>query len=100
MSNKPASIIERDRVFVWIAVATALVLLIPLIAMQFTNDVSWGPIDFVLMGFLLFGTASLFVLVSTKVPRKYWGVVGILFAAVLLYVWAELAVGIFTSLGS
>jgi hypothetical protein len=99
MSTKPTSF-QRDSVFGWLAFATALVLLIPLAAMQFTDQVSWDVFDFALMGCLLFGTGSLFVLVSRKVPRKYWGVIAVLFAAALVYVWAELAVGVFTNLGS
>lgn len=100
MNTETHHIIMRSKVFVWIAVVTGLILLIPLLAMQFTQEVNWDATDFVLMGFLLFGTGSLFVLVSRKLPRKYWGVVGILFAAALVYVWAELAVGIFTNWGS
>jgi hypothetical protein len=100
MSTKPDSIISQNSVFGWIAVATGILLLIPLIAMQFTNDVSWDIFDFAVMGILLFGTSSLFVLVSRKVPRKYWSVIGALFAAAFLYLWAELAVGIFTTWGS
>jgi hypothetical protein len=100
MSTKPESIIWRDTVFGWIALATGVILLIPLIAMQFTNEVNWDVFDFAVMGCVLFGAGSLFVLVSRKVPRRYWAIIGILFAAALLYVWAELAVGIFTNLGS
>ena len=100
MNTKPDSIISRDAVFGWIAVATGVILLIPLIAMQFTNEVNWDVFDFAVMGFLLFGTGSMFVLVSRKVPRRYWGVIGVLFAAAFLYIWAELAVGIFTNWGS
>jgi len=100
MNPKTDRSITRNSVFVWIALATGLILLIPLIAMQFTNEVSWDSIDFIVMGSLLFGTGSLFVLVSRRVPRRLRVVVGALFAAALLYVWAELAVGIFTNLGS
>ena len=44
--------------------------------------------------------AALFVLVARKLPRKYWIATGVVFAAAFLYVWAELAVGVFTNLGS
>ncbi len=40
MSTKPNESIMRNSVFGWIAVGTGLVLLIPLVAMQFTNEVS------------------------------------------------------------
>jgi hypothetical protein len=100
MNTKPDSIISRGTVFGRLALATGVILLIPLIAMQFTNEVSWDVFDFAVMGCLLFGTGSLFVLVSRKVPRRYWGIIGVLLAAALVYVWAELAVGVFTNLGS
>lgn len=90
----------RKDVFVWIALATGLILLIPLIAMQFTAEVNWGREDFFVMGFLLFSTGSLFVLVARRVPRGRRPVIGVLFAAALIYIWAELAVGVFTNLGN
>lgn len=98
--NTTTHVVMRNTAFAWIALATGLVLLVPLIAMQFTAAVNWGVMDFIVMGTLLFGTGSLFVLVARKVPRKYWLAVGAVFAAAFLYVWAELAVGIFTKLGS
>ena len=90
----------RNSVFVWIALVTGLLLLIPLIAMQFTNEVNWNSTDFVVMGFLLLFTGSLFVLVSRKSPRRRRGIIGIMFAAAFLYIWAELAVGVFTNFGT
>jgi hypothetical protein len=100
MTTKFNEIIVRDSVFAWIALATGLLLLIPLIAMQFTNEVNWDKTDFIVMGFLLFVTSSIFVLVARKLTRKYWPVIGILFAAAFFYLWAELAVGILTNWGS
>lgn len=100
MKQDPEGLIHRNRVFAWIALATGAILLIPLIAMQITTEVEWNPRDFVVMGSLLFGMASLLVLVARKLPRKHRLSVSGLFVAVFLYAWAELAVGLFTSLGS
>ena len=92
--------LRRNTAFAWIALATALLLLIPLIAMQFSTAVNWSLLDFIVMGTLLFGSGSLFVLVARRVPSKYWLAIGIVFAVGFLYLWAELAVGIFTEIGS
>ncbi len=90
----------RNAIFGWIALATGLLLLVPLVAMQFTTEVNWGLLDFVVMGSVLFGGGSLFVLAARKAPRRYWFAIGVVFAAAFLYGWAELAVGVFTDLGS
>ena len=100
MNPRNPDILLRNSIFGWIALATGLVLLIPLIAMQFTTEVNWNTTDFIVMGFLLFGAASLFVLVSRKAPRKQRLLIAVLFAAIFIFIWAELAVGIFTNLGS
>jgi hypothetical protein len=42
-----------------VALATALILLLPLVAMQFTDEVDWGVADFGLAGVLLGGTGLL-----------------------------------------
>lgn len=92
--------LSPNRVFLRIALATALILLVPLIAMRFTDDVNWGAGDFIAMGLLLFGTGSAFVLVARRAPRRHQAVIGAMFAAGLLWIWAELAVGVFTNWGS
>ncbi|MCD8484363.1 hypothetical protein LRY60_01975 [Candidatus Woesebacteria bacterium] len=79
--------------------ATAVVLLVPFVAMQLTQQIRWTSFDFLVMGGLLFGTGSAFVFTARKTKPKYRVVVGIGFALVLLLIWAELAVGVFTSLG-
>jgi hypothetical protein len=100
MKSELANLVLDNKVFAWIAVATALLLLIPLVAMQFTGEVNWTSGDFVVMGALLFGTGSLFVLVARRVERKYWVAVGFVVGVAFLYLWAELAVGVFTNWGS
>lgn len=81
-----------------ILASAAVLLLIPFIAMQFTNEVNWSISDFAIMGGMLTGTGLLIELTLRMV--KSWqnrliicGVVLVLF----LLVWAELAVGIFGS---
>lgn len=74
----------------------ALLLLVPLVAMQFTDEVNWTLFDFVVMGFLLAGAAGLLELVLRKVARRdYRLLFGLAILAGFLLVWAELAVGIF-----
>ncbi|MDA0680856.1 MAG: hypothetical protein O2880_11055 [Proteobacteria bacterium] len=94
------NLIMRNNVFAWIALATCVILLVPFGAMQFTNAVHWGVMDFIAMGLLVFGAGTVFVLAARKVPQRYWVALGAVVAAALLYVWAELAVGVFTNLGS
>jgi len=77
-------------------VAVPLLLLLPLIAMQFTDEVNWSSFDFVLMGVLLLGTGLACELALRKAKNRTYRVVfigAILFAVFLI--WAELAVGIF-----
>jgi hypothetical protein len=93
-------VLQKSSVFAWIALATGAILLIPLIAMRFTTDVNWDATDFIVMGVLLFGTGSSFVLVARRMPRKYRLLIGGMFLVGFLYLWAELAVGIFTGWGS
>jgi len=76
---------------------TALLLLIPLVAMQFTQEVRWDLGDFVAAALLLSGTGTGMVLAARYAKRAAHRVAIIGFLAfALAVVWAELAVGIFT----
>ena len=78
-----------------VALLTGALLLLPAIAMQFTNEVSWGPGDFVVAAVLLFSAGSAIVLATRLRSRVYrFGAIGLVTIA-LLVIWAELAVGLF-----
>ena len=82
-----------------IALITVGLLLIPLIAMQFTSEVNWTLSDFVIMGVLLFVTGLLIDFAVRKMGKyRTWGVIVIV--GLFLWLWAELAVGVFTNWGS
>jgi hypothetical protein len=49
-----------------VALATALILLVPLLAMQFTDEVAWGVFDFVVAGTLLGGTGLIHQLAARR----------------------------------
>jgi len=93
-------LLARHRISGWIALATGGVLLIPLIAMQFSREVDWSPADFAIMGALLFTAATTFVLIARRIPRPYRWPTAALITAAFLIIWAELAVGVFTPIGS
>jgi ABC-type cobalt transport system substrate-binding protein len=93
--NAMSTITNNRRLFIILFSALAL-LLIPLIAMQFTQEVQWSGFDFMIMGILLLGVGGLFELVLRTVRKKdsRIALIAIIIIAFLL-VWAELAVGIF-----
>jgi peptidoglycan/LPS O-acetylase OafA/YrhL len=88
--------IMRNKRLLGIVLTVALLLLIPLIAMQFTNEVAWTLSDFVIMGILLLGTGLACELVIRNVKKAEYraAICGAVLVAFFL-VWAELAVGIF-----
>ena len=80
-----------------ILLIVAIFLLIPLITMQFTNEVNWNLLDFVVAGCLLFTTGFIIYLIKSKVKKRYQIVLFVLVIFMLLLVWAELGVGLFGS---
>lgn len=74
----------------------AILLLIPFIAMQFTTEVKWTLMDFIVAGILLLSTGLACNFVIQKVKNtKFRIAICLSILAILLLVWAELAVGIF-----
>lgn len=74
----------------------AFLLAIPLVAMQFTNEVNWTVFDFIVMGGLLTITGLSIEFATRKLKSANWRIgVTIAILILLFLVWAELAVGIF-----
>ena len=82
-----------------VALATAFILLLPFLAMQFTAEVVWDLADFVVAGGLLFGAGMTFQLLARRATGNtaYRAATGIAVVAALVLVWVNLAVGIIGS---
>lgn len=96
--SPPKLIAMKNSSLTFILLTIAVLLSIPLIAMQFTDEVDWSAFDFIIMGTLLLitGLSVEFVLRSFKRMQERLLICGaILF--IFFLVWAELAVGIFGS---
>lgn len=77
------------------AIATALILLIPLVAMQFTAEVNWSLSDFVVMGALIFCTGLAFEVVMSRGGNIAYRIAfGLAIPLTLFLIWANLAVGL------
>jgi hypothetical protein len=88
--------IIKNKRLIGILLTVFILLLIPVIGMQFSDGVKWGLFDFVVAAVLLFGTGLLCELVMKKVSRPGRRIaICIAILAVLFLVWVELAVGIF-----
>lgn len=86
----------NNRRLVYILVAVPAILLVPLVAMQFTTEVAWSPFDFLVAGALLLGAGLTFEFFARRRSSTAFRVaVGLVIAAVLTIIWAELAVGVF-----
>ncbi|MFC4930489.1 hypothetical protein [Massilia sp. GCM10023247] len=78
-----------------VLLVTAAILLVPLVAMQFTGEVNWSAGDFLVAAVLL-GSTGLLCEWGTKKfrTRKSRCIALAAIGCAFLFVWAELAVGI------
>lgn len=91
-------IINQNKRLIMLLCGATAILCIPLIAMNFSNEVNWTILDFVVMGGLLFGTGLVLELVQRKVKnQKSRILLGAAVIIMLFLVWTELSVGIFGS---
>jgi hypothetical protein len=81
-----------------IGLITVLLLLIPLIAMQFTEQVDWKLFDFIIGGILIFSTGLVIDYVWRKIPSKKYKFILITVVLIVFFlIWTDLAVGIFNT---
>jgi hypothetical protein len=84
---------SRWRIAVW--GTAALILLLPLLAMQFTEEVAWDLADFAIFGAMLFVACGTYELAARVTGNTaYRAAVGVALAAAFILVWMNLAVGI------
>lgn len=84
-----------------VLIVTACVLLVPLLAMQFTDEVAWTTLDFAAAAVLLLGSGFSYVFFARRLgSRLQRALLGVAVVLALLYLWVELAVGLFFNLGS
>jgi hypothetical protein len=88
--------ITKNKRLLLILTTIAIILLIPLVAMQFTKEVNWTAFDFAAAAALLLSTGLACELVLRKVKKPLYRLaLCILLLFLLFIIWLELAVGIF-----
>lgn len=89
----------KTKDFLVVALAPLLLLLVPLVAMQFTAEVNWTAFDFVAMWVILAGAGLGYKLLATRKTANlaYRAGAALAVAAGFLIVWLNLAVGIIGS---
>lgn len=96
LDQQPSPSVRPWRNAIWLAAAALL--LVPLVAMQFTAEVHWTPSDFVFAGVLLFGSLGAFELLTRHSSKiAYRGGIGLILLGLFLLVWINAAVGIIGS---
>lgn len=77
---------------------TVLILLVPLIAMQFTNEVNWTASDFVFAGVMIIGTGLIYEFAAGRLDHAaYRFAIGMALGGAFLLIWVNGAVGIIGS---
>jgi hypothetical protein len=84
-----------------ILLPAALILMVPLLAMQFTNEVDWSFSDFIAAGVLIVSVGLAYEFAVKRISNPtYKTAIGAALATVLLLIWSNLAVGIIGSEGN
>lgn len=94
--DKSTATVSKWKVAVWITAGALL--LLPLVAMQFTRAVDWTGSDFTVAAVMLFGSLGLFELLTWRAIRGSRRVaIGAMLLGACLLTWVNAAVGIIGS---
>jgi hypothetical protein len=86
----------KNKRLIYFLITIFILLMIPLVSMQFTPEVNWSPMDFLVMGALLLGTVISLEVIFRNVSKPDVRIALVaLILVIFLLIWAELAVGIF-----
>lgn len=84
--------------YILLLIACTVLLSVPLVAMQFTNEVNWSIFDFLVAAVLLYSAATSVEFIMQKVKKTILKIVLMLVLAMMFSIlWLELAVGLFGS---
>ena len=101
MKTHNTNLLMQNKDLLAVPLVTGVLLMVPLVAMQVTSEVDWNIFDFVVMGTLISTVGFSFVVASRLISNKVQlAVVGLTLLVAFLWIWAELAVGVFTNWGS
>jgi hypothetical protein len=79
-------------------IIAALLLLMPMVAMQFTDEMNWDETDFLVFGAMLLGACGAYELAIRMTGNTaYRAAVGVAVVAAFILIWMNLAVGIIGS---
>ncbi|MBS3902919.1 MAG: hypothetical protein KGZ30_00915 [Anaplasmataceae bacterium] len=81
--------------FIRLLCFVVVLLLIPFVAMQFTEEVNWSAGDFIVAGGLLFGLGLALELIKLKIGNRVHRIVaGFILLLLFTLLWMDLAVGL------
>lgn len=85
----------KNKDLMYVGLAAASLLLVPMVGMLVSDAVAWGSGDFFVAGVLLVGAAVTFRFFTRRANRSvYRYAMGISVATLLLLIWSNLAVGL------
>jgi hypothetical protein len=83
------------KIIIRVLIVDLLLLCIPFFAHFFSTEINWSFSDFLIIGILIFIFGSLLYTIHLKVQTTSKKLLLFLILMLFIYLWAELAVGIF-----